>query len=492
MRRSPSVEISSNDYADFPAVIFLEVFENATRVNSHACERKGPASTEDLCAYSVIGSESTAIHESAEALEDVASKSSEKSSNLSSPASNELLRGNSAPVVIPVYGAVGRRIPYVVSALSSEWRQATDASDEQPMGCEHPPRVQVFLPADCPVTTLRTLLGRLAADAENVAIDHGLHTSWQPVDINTALRLVQVASMLQIEELLSELTALVQRSVQSSEDLELLNTACQQLELPAVLREVEAHSCGSLAPAALPDENQLRGMIASALLTADGKVWRVVQKVIDKREAWPHLAKQNSAILLEFATGVHGSIRATPHTGFFWGSRDFLYLVCRNIRRRPERFDAMVSAVFDSVYSMEEELPAEVIDAVFKELLAHEGLSFAQCDHIITKMMQREDQLEHLFHEWSGVFPQLPATARQALSKGLLPAVGKCPHLALDFVLKELDAIPSPPGRPHRLAGVLGSNFVNRILFLFGFLKGGPSMYRKSLLSWFSLNSFGQ
>jgi len=31
--------------------------------------------------------------------------------------------------------------------------------------------------------------------------------------------------------------------------------------------------------------SQVRGMISSALHTADGKVWRVVQKVIDRREA---------------------------------------------------------------------------------------------------------------------------------------------------------------------------------------------------------------
>lgn len=30
--------------------------------------------------------------------------------------------------------------------------------------------------------------------------------------------------------------------------------------------------------------SQVRGMISSALHTADGKVWRVVQKVIDRRE----------------------------------------------------------------------------------------------------------------------------------------------------------------------------------------------------------------
>jgi len=197
----------------------------------------------------------------------------------------------------------------------------------------------------------------------------------------------------------------------------------------------------------LPNEAQVRGMIASALLTADGKVWRVVQKVIDRREVWPHLAKENAAILLAFATGVHGSIRATPHTGFFWGSRDFLYLVCRYIRRRSEHFDAMVSAMFDSVYNMDPELPAEIIDAVFKELLVHEGLSLTQCEHVIAKLMQQENQLEYLFHEWSGVFPALPANARHALSKGLLPAIGCCPHAALDFVLKELDSSPPPSGR---------------------------------------------
>merc|ERR1711953_772880 len=108
--------------------------------------------------------------------------------------------------------------------------------------------------------------------------------------------------------------------------------------------------------------------------------------------------------------------------------------------------------MFDSVYSMDPELPAEIIDAVFKELLSYEGLSFAQCEHVIAKLMQREDQLEYLFHEWSGVFPTLPANARQALSKGLLPTVGRCPHAVLDFVLKELETLPTPSGHRSKIA----------------------------------------
>merc|ERR1719235_1009019 len=205
-----------------------------------------------------------------------------------------------------------------------------------------------------------------------------------------------------------ELIELVREAATTSDDFTALEAACQQLELPAALREAAALARTKLAPVGLPDENQVRGMIASALLTADGKVWRVVQKVIDRRGAWPHLAAENATVLLAFATGVHGSIRAIPHTGFFWGSRDFLYLVCRYIRSSPDHFDEMVSAMFDSVYSMDPELPAEIIDAVFKELLVHEGLSFSQCEHVITKLMQREDQLEYLFREWSGVFPSLP------------------------------------------------------------------------------------
>eukprot|EP00439_Symbiodinium_sp_Y106_P068480 s1502_g11.t1 len=216
--------------------------------------------------------------------------------------------------------------------------------------------------------------------------------------------------------------------------------------LPPSIQEVAASARPISEPAGLPHTDQVRGMISSALHTADGKVWRVVQKVIDRREAWPRLAKENAAMLLGFAQGAHGSIRATPHTGFFWGSRDFLYLVCRYIRARPEIFDAMVTAMFEEVYSMDPELPAEVIDAVFKDLLVHEGLTFAQCEHVIDKLMQRGEQIEYLFHEWSGVFPALPAAARQALAKGLLPSVGRCPHAALDFVLKELDALPQPEG----------------------------------------------
>merc|ERR1719491_1897924 len=253
--------------------------------------------------------------------------------------------------------------------------------------------------------------------------------------------------MLQMEELMYELIELVREAAVTSGDFSALEAACQQLELPAALREAAALARTKLAPVGFPDESQVCGMIASALLTADGKVWRVVQKVIDRREGWPQLASENAALLLAFATGAHGSIRATPHTGFFWGSRDFLYLVCRYIRSRPEHFDAMVSAMFDSVYNMDPELPAEIIDAVFKELLVHEGLSLTQCEHVIAKLMQQENQLEYLFHEWSGMFPSLPANARHALSKGLLPAIGCCPHAALDFVLKELDSVPPPSGR---------------------------------------------
>lgn len=339
--------------------------------------------------------------------------------------------------LVPLTAAVARRIPYVLSALSSEWRpaRADGASAEA-----SPPRVSVFLPAGCPAGVVRALAGRLAADADGASREHGLALAWRPSDVESALQLVQVASMLQLDELLPELAERVRGAVASGSDLALLEATCRRLELPQAVRDVAEATRRSTVELSLPGEAQVRGMIASALHTADGKVWRVVQKVIDRREAWPRLASENAAILLAFATGAHGSIRATPHTGFFWGSRDFLYLVCRYICTRSERFDAMVTAMFDSVYSMDPELPAEIIDAVFKELLVHEGLSFGQCEHVITKMMQREDQLEYLFHEWSGVFPTLPPNARRALAKGLLPAVGRCPHTALDFVLKELDA----------------------------------------------------
>eukprot|EP00435_Cladocopium_sp_Y103_P013543 s1469_g3.t1 len=248
--------------------------------------------------------------------------------------------------------------------------------------------------------------------------------------------------------MIPELIDLVWQAMSCGADIAELKVACEKLELPPAIQELAAAARPSLPePAGLPDTEQVRGMISSALHTADGKVWRVVQKVIDRREAWPRLARENAAMLLAFAKGAHGSIRAMPHTGFFWGSRDFLYLVCRYIRTRPEFFDAMVTAMFEQVCSMDPELPAEVIDAVFKELLVHEGLTFAQCEHVMDKLMQRGEQMEYLFHEWSGVFPTLPAHARQALAKGLLPLVGRCPHAALDFVLKELDAIPLVEGR---------------------------------------------
>lgn len=353
------------------------------------------------------------------------------------------------PLLLPLTGPVAARVPYVVSALSSEWRKSAVEGDGGSPGtsASNTARVRVFLPDGCPAAVLQVLLSRLAADGGGTSAEQGLVLAWRATDLHSALRLVQVASMLQLDELLPELAAVVRESVATAQDLALLEATCQRLELPAAVREVAAMAGKvSTPPVGLPNDEQVRGMIASALLTADGKVWRVVQKVIDQREGWPRLAAENAAILLAFATGVHGSIRATPHTGFFWGSRDFLYLVCRYIRARPSFFDVMVSAMFDSVYSMDPELPAEIIDAVFKELLVHEGLSFSQCDHVIAKLMQREDQLEYLFHEWSGVFPTLPTNARRALSKGLLPAVGKCPHAALDFVLKELEMAPSSPG----------------------------------------------
>lgn len=346
-------------------------------------------------------------------------------------------------MVVPLVSSVAARIPYVVSALSKEWRRPSEEST-QGIGAAaslDTPRVQVFLPQGCTLPSLQALICRLTVGGDGA--DLGLAVSWQPRDLPAVLQLVQVASMLQIEELIPELVNLVREAVLVGGDLSALQEACDHLELPAALREAACDArCGPREPAGLPDEKQVRGMIASALLTADGKVWRVVQKVIDRREVWPRLAKENATILLDFATGGHSSIRATPHTGFFWGSRDFLYLVCRYIRSRPQHFDAMVSAMFDSVYTMDPELPAEVIDAVFKELLVHDGLTFAQCEHAIAKLMQRVDQLEYLFHEWSGVFPLLPRNARQALAKGLLPKVGRCPHSALDFVLQELESAP--------------------------------------------------
>ncbi|CAE8683548.1 unnamed protein product [Polarella glacialis] len=354
------------------------------------------------------------------------------------------------PELISLAASTAGRIPYVVSALSEAWRP--DLSTRR-SACDEPGQkdadsgavVQVFMPAGCPVPVLRALLGRLSMDAASEGL---CRAAWRPVELAEALQLLQVASMLQIEEVMPELLDLLSNAVQADGDLAELHAACKRLELPAGVREVASAALRQmpLEPAGLPDADQVRGMIASALLTADGKVWRVVQKVIDRREAWPRLAKENAAVLLAFATGAHGSIRATPHIGFFWGSRDFLFLVCRYIRHRSEHFSAMVSAMFDSVYSMDPELPSEVIDAVFKELLVHKGLSFAQCEQVIAKLMQRVEQLEYLFHEWSGMFSSLPGNARLALAKGLLPSIGRCPHAALDFVLKELESVPQPSG----------------------------------------------
>jgi len=342
------------------------------------------------------------------------------------------------PEIIDVTGRVAARIPYVVSALAKEWRQEQSPEDSQVES------VQVFMPSGCSPALLRTLIGSLSLTADSEVCT----TVWHGQSLMETLQLVQVASMLQLDEVIPELIDLVWQAMAAGADLSELDVACQKLELPPAIQELAAAARPLLPePAGLPDTEQVRGMISSALHTADGKVWRVVQKVIDRREAWPRLARENAAMLLAFAKGAHGSIRAMPHTGFFWGSRDFLYLVCRYIRTRPEFFDAMVTAMFEQVCSMDPELPAEVIDAVFKELLVHEGLTFAQCEHVMDKLMQRGEQMEYLFHEWSGVFPTLPAHARQALAKGLLPLVGRCPHAALDFVLKELDALPQVEGR---------------------------------------------
>jgi len=406
------------------------------------------------------------------------------------PTGDALERGRCTELV-PLTWMVAARVPYVVSAVAAEWRRRPpgDSTDQDcrlragvdnsksssssapiegakttELDIEAAAVVQVYLPTGCSCAVLRALMSRMAVDCGSAIEAWGCGRAmsssatgcsgpvftplWRPTDLIAALQLVQVASMLQIEELLPELVSLVKDAVSTPADVETLEAACGQLELPAALQEAAAIARNhALEPSCLPDEAQVRGMIASALLTADGKVWRVVQKVIDGREAWPRTAKENAAILLAFATGAHSSIRATPHTGFFWGSRDFLYLVCRYVRYRPEHLDGMVTAMFDSVYNMDPELPAEIIDAVFKELLSCEGLSFAQCEHVIAKLMQREDQLSYLFHEWSGVFPSLPPNARRALAKGLLPAVGRCPHAALDFVLKELEAAPLQEGR---------------------------------------------
>jgi len=338
------------------------------------------------------------------------------------------------PEVLDITGRVAMRIPYVVSALAKEWRKEGDTADVE--------TVQVFMPAGCSSAILSTLLGRLCLEDCEACT-----AAWQAKSLAETLQLVQVASMLQLE-IMPELSNLVWQAMANGADASELEAACAKLQLPESIQEIAASARPpSPEPAALPDSDQVRGMISSALHTADGKVWRVVQKVIDRREAWPRLAKENATLLLAFAEGAHGSIRAMPHTGFFWGSRDFLYLVCRYIRTRPEFFAAMVTAMFEQVYSMDPELPAEVIDAVFKELLIHEGLTFAQCEHVIAKLMQRGEQMEYLFHEWSGVFPLLPALARKALAKGLLPEIGRCPHAALDFVLKELDVLPEAEGK---------------------------------------------
>ena len=98
---------------------------------------------------------------------------------------------------------------------------------------------------------------------------------------------------------------------------------------------------------------------------------------------------------------------------------------------------------------------------------------FTQCEHAIDKLMQRGEQMEleplaqqealdalgwvsspvatqtwlrYLFHEWSGVFPALPAAARKALAKArarqafalvnILPSASVCPSLLSSLFLR--------------------------------------------------------
>jgi len=335
--------------------------------------------------------------------------------------------------VIPVPRSVAERVPYIMSALSEEWNQL---QCHDVLENEQSSTVKVFLPDGCSVTGLQVLLSRL--DLQGVVGDW-LSTSFKVQGLAGALELVQLASMLQLEELRCELTHLIGLSLASPEDIIALREACESLVLPQELYELCASTRLPGMVSSLPSGAQVRGMIASALATGDGKVWNVVQKVIERRDVVPRLAEENAAILLEYANGAHGNIRSTPRTGFYWGSRDFLYTICRYAYKHPEHFDAIVSAMFDSVYNMDSELPGEIVDAVFKELLIHEEISTSQCAHVVAKLMQRDDQLEYLFQEWSGVFATLPSNVRHALSKGLLPVVGRCPHTALDFILRELD-----------------------------------------------------
>ncbi|CAK0820434.1 unnamed protein product, partial [Prorocentrum cordatum] len=215
--------------------------------------------------------------------------------------------------------------------------------------------------------------------------------------------------------LLPELASLLREAVAASgpasgDASTVLEEARQRLELPPEIWEAALAARPVLPePQGLPDEAQVRGMIASALLTADGKVWRVVQKAIDMREAWPRLAEDPRE--RGCPAGLrHRRPRQYPRHathGLLLGQPRLPVpgLPLRPPQARALRRHGLRYARLRVQYG-DRELPAEIIDAVFKELLVHEGLSFTQCEHVIAKLMQPRTS-------WSTSSASGPASSRR-------------------------------------------------------------------------------
>eukprot|EP00439_Symbiodinium_sp_Y106_P069444 s1502_g11.t4 len=85
----------------------------------------------------------------------------------------------------------------------------------------------VFMPAGCHIGILEALLGRLAVDSHCEA---RLTALWHPSSLTELLQLAQVASMLQIDEVMPELVGLVSEAMASGADAAELEAACERLQ----------------------------------------------------------------------------------------------------------------------------------------------------------------------------------------------------------------------------------------------------------------------
>ncbi|OLP95545.1 Eukaryotic translation initiation factor isoform 4G-2 [Symbiodinium microadriaticum] len=87
---------------------------------------------------------------------------------------------------------------------------------------------RVFMPTGCHIGILEALLGRLAVDSHCEA---RLTALWHPSSLTEILQLAQVASMLQIDEVMPELVGLVSEAMASGADAAELEAACERLQL---------------------------------------------------------------------------------------------------------------------------------------------------------------------------------------------------------------------------------------------------------------------